>query len=295
MVDHRTCPLCSSVKIELQFTCKDHFVSGEVFPVSTCADCGFTFTSEHPDEESSARYYESEEYISHSDTSGGIINRLYKIARGFMLHRKSAIVKRLTGLGRGSLLDIGSGTGYFAGAMKRAGWQVTGIEISSKAREFSREAFGFEVIDPSEIEKLPAGGYDCITLWHVLEHFVTPYIYMDNISHLLKADGRCIIALPNCSSFDAGHYGSFWAAWDVPRHLWHFTPATFRMFAEKTGFEVVSVSTLPLDVFYISILSEKYKGTKLHFLVGMIKGTWFWTLSLFNRQKTSSMIYVLKK
>jgi 2-polyprenyl-3-methyl-5-hydroxy-6-metoxy-1,4-benzoquinol methylase len=295
MVNHPTCPLCSSAKVELRFTCTDHFVSGEVFPVSTCADCGFTFTSEHPDEESSARYYESEEYISHSDTSGGLVNRLYKIARDFMLRRKSAMVKRLTGLSRGSLLDIGSGTGYFAGAMKREGWQVTGIEISSKAREFSREAFGFEVIDPSEIDKLPLGVYDCITLWHVLEHFVTPFSYMKDIAQLLRADGRCIIALPNCSSFDAAHYERFWAAWDVPRHLWHFTPSTFRVFAEKTGFEVVSVSTLQLDVFYISILSEKYKGTKLPFPVGIVKGTWFWMQSLFNRQKTSSMIYVLKK
>jgi hypothetical protein len=118
---------------------------------------------------------------------------------------------------------------------------------------------------------------------------------MKDIRQLLKTDGRCIIALPNCSSFDAAHYGKFWAAWDVPRHLWHFTPATFRIFAEKTGFEVVAVSTLPLDVFYISILSEKYKGTKLHFPVGMLKGVWFWMRSLFNRQKTSSMIYVLKK
>jgi 2-polyprenyl-3-methyl-5-hydroxy-6-metoxy-1,4-benzoquinol methylase len=295
MVNHRTCPLCSSAKVELLFTCTDHFVSGETFPVTDCANCGFTFTSEHPDEESSGKYYESEEYISHSDTSGGIVNRLYKVARDIMLRRKTAMIERFTGLRRGSLLDIGSGTGYFADAMKRSGWQVTGVEISSRAREYSAKTFGIEVIDPSEINRLPAGSFDCITLWHVLEHFVSPFSYMKDISQLLRPDGRCIMALPNCSSYDAAHYGKFWAAWDVPRHLWHFTPATLRMFAEKTGFEVISVSTLPLDVFYISILSEKYKGTKLHFPVGMVKGAWFWMLSLFNSSKTSSMIYILKK
>jgi 2-polyprenyl-3-methyl-5-hydroxy-6-metoxy-1,4-benzoquinol methylase len=295
MVDHSTCPLCSSVKIELQFTCKDHFVSGEVFPVSTCADCGFTFTSEHPDEESSGRYYESEDYISHSDTSGGLVNRLYKTARDFMLHRKTAIVKRFTGLQRGNLLDIGSGTGYFADAMKRSGWQATGVEISSKAREFSAKTFGIEVIVPSEISNLPAGSYDCITLWHVLEHFADPFSYMNDIAQLLRPDGRCIIALPNCSSFDAAHYQKFWAAWDVPRHVWHFTPDTFRMFAQKTGFEVIAIRTLPLDVFYISILSEKYRGTMLHFPVGLLKGAWFWIRSLVDNQRSSSMIYVLKR
>jgi len=132
-------------------------------------------------------------------------------------------------------------------------------------------------------------------MWHVLEHFQDPFRYLSEVTRLLKDDGTCIIALPNCSSYDAGHYGKFWAAYDVPRHLWHFSPFTFQLFAQKAGFRIMSVRSLPLDVFYISMLSEKYSGNKLSFIAGIVIGKWFWFLSLFKKTKSSSLIYILKK
>lgn len=295
MVHHGTCPLCSSAEPEKRFTCSDHFVSGETFPVAECRVCGFTFTQDHPGEGEAGRYYESEEYISHSDTSEGLINRLYRLARNFMLRRKCNLVKEVTGLRAGNILDVGSGTGYFANAMKQDGWHAEGIEINEKARNFSSREFGLIVHHPDNISKLEPGSYDCITLWHVLEHFHDPDGYMKEISRLLKPGGRCIIALPNRSSYDASFYGRFWAAWDVPRHLWHFSPATFRKYCEKSMFELINIRPLPLDVFYVSMLSEKYRGAKLHFIKGMIVGNWFWIKSLFNKERSSSLIYILRK
>jgi SAM-dependent methyltransferase len=212
-----------------------------------------------------------------------------------MLKKKKDLVKRTTGLKTGSLLDIGSGTGHFISEMKKAGWSVKGIEINAKAREFSASHFGLEIISSEQISTLPSDSFDCITLWHVLEHFQEPFRYASEILRLLKPGGICVLALPNCSSYDAQYYREFWAAYDVPRHLWHFTPDTFKVFADRTGFDLIGIHSLPLDVFYISTLSEKYKKKKFAFISGIIKAFWFAALSFFSKTRSSSIIYLLRK
>ena len=295
MIHYDNCPLCSSVKIEDYLLTTDHFLSGEKYKLHKCSNCGFVFTQDHPDSENIGTYYFSDDYISHNESAAGFLNRLYRLSRNLMLKKKRCIVRSSTGLKKGILLDIGSGTGHFLSVMKKAGWTVNGVEINDKAREFSVSTFSMEVISPEQLDTLQSGRYDCITMWHVLEHFQDPFTYASEISRLLKPEGFCIIALPNCSSFDAQHYREFWAAYDVPRHLWHFTPVTLDMFAEKTGFKLSWMRSLPLDVFYISSLSEKYKGSNLSFISGMINGIWFYFKSIFNKDRSSSLIYFLKK
>ncbi len=257
--------------------------------------CGFAFTQDHPEEDALGHYYDSDDYISHSDTSKGLVNKIYKIVRSRMLNKKRSIVMKETRLETGSLLDIGSGTGHFASSMKDAGWSVRGIEINRKAREAATVNFGLEIISPEEKSTLEPASFDCITLWHVLEHFTDLYGYIKEINRLLRSGGTCIIALPNISSSDAQHYGKYWAAFDVPRHLWHFNPDVFGFLFEGRGFRLVNIRPLPFDVFYISILSERYKGSSPAFVTGMIKGAYFAVKALFNIRKSSSLIYVLKK
>jgi 2-polyprenyl-3-methyl-5-hydroxy-6-metoxy-1,4-benzoquinol methylase len=295
MVHHKECPLCSSGKIESLFRCFDFFLTKKEFPVFRCTECGFTFTQDYPEENDMGQFYESVDYISHSDTSNGLSNKLYRIVRKRMLRRKKNIIWNATGLKTGSILDIGSGTGYFAGTMKAAGWEVKGIEISEKARNFAISHFGVDIISPDKISKIESESFDCITLWHVLEHFHDPFRYVAEIIRLLKPGASCIIALPNCSSYDAEYYKSYWAAWDVPRHLWHFTPATFRLFCKKSGLNLENLKELPLDVFYISQLSEKYKGSPLPLLRGISKAIIFALVSVFRPERTSSVIYILRK
>jgi SAM-dependent methyltransferase len=260
-----------------------------------CTECGFLFTQDSPDENAIGRYYESADYISHSDTSEGMINKIFRLVRQMMLLRKRGMIKSLTGLKKGNLLDIGSGTGHFAYTMKNAGWNVKGIEINNKARHFSASNFGLEIIAPEEISALEINSFDCITLWHVLEHFQDPVKYVADIIPLLKPGGICVIALPNSSSYDAKYYRKFWAAFDVPRHLWHFDPSTFARFSEKAGMKIEKLMTLPPDVFYISLLSEKYKGSSLSFIKGIVKAIWFSFLSAFNRRRSSTIVYILRK
>ncbi|HZK61812.1 MAG TPA: class I SAM-dependent methyltransferase [Anaerovoracaceae bacterium] len=212
-----------------------------------------------------------------------------------MLLKKKCTIRNVTGLDKGSLLDIGSGTGHFAHIMQNAGWQVKGIEINEKARDFSVARFGLEITGPDQISALDANSFDCITLWHVLEHFHNPIKYAADIMRLLKPGGSSLIALPNCNSYDAKYYRQFWAAYDVPRHLWHFNPVTFRIFSEKTGFILENISNLPLDVFYISILSERYLGSKMAFLKGIVRALPYAILSAFKIRNSSSIIYLLRK
>jgi 2-polyprenyl-3-methyl-5-hydroxy-6-metoxy-1,4-benzoquinol methylase len=295
MVHHSECPLCSSEKIFSKFSCTDYFISKEVFGVFKCDDCSFEFTQDYPEESDIGKFYESEDYISHSDTSKGFSNKIYRLVRNIMLRKKRGIIKSVTGLDKGNILDIGSGTGHFAGTMKEAGWLVKGIEISKKARDFSINHFGLEVIAPEETDTLQGNSFDCITLWHVLEHFHNPFKYFSDITRLLKPGGICLIALPNSGSFDALHYGKYWAAYDVPRHLWHFNPVTFRIFTEKAGFMVEKVRILPADVFYISILSERYRGSRISFISGIIRAFLFSFQAIFRKHKSSSIIYIIRK
>lgn len=295
MILHNHCPLCSSEKISPYLKCIDHLVSKEEFELYRCHECGFIFTREYPDETEIGRYYESENYISHDDRAKGFTNRVYLGVRDIMLQRKLRIVEIATGLNRGNILDIGCGTGYFAATMKEAGWVVTGIESNEKARDFGVSRFRIKVLSENRVSDLPDKSFDCITLWHVMEHFHNPFRYSEEISRLLKTDGICIAALPNSDSSDAGYYGTLWAAYDVPRHLWHFNPSTFKLFWEKKGFEIVRIKSLPLDVFYISILSERNKGSKLSFIKGLVTGGFFALQSAFNKNKCSSLIYFLRK
>jgi len=294
MIRHSTCPLCKSQEISPYLKCIDHLVTGEVFEVFTCSGCGFIFTQNHPEESESGKYYESEEYISHSDSHKTIFDRIYQLARKIMLNRKKRIVTEICDIRYGSILDIGSGTGNFLKTMKDAGWKTEGIEINVKARDHAKIFFNMTLLSPREINSLPDKSFDCITLWHTLEHFHEPEKYFREIKRLLRPEGTVVVALPNTDSYDARHYGSAWAAYDVPRHLWHFKPDTVALFAERNGFMVSPLGYLPFDVFYISVLSEKYRGARFFFLSGMTKGLIFSFASIFRKSKSSSLIYILR-
>jgi len=293
MAQGNRCLVCGSSDPSLKYTCKDHLTGGGEFDIYACPKCGFKFTFNPPPESEIARYYDSDEYISLSDIRISVINTLYHLTRKLMLHRKRCLIRRSVGIETGTLLDIGCGTGYFAAFMKDSGWNVTGLEINEKARNFAKEKFGLEVIDFPQLQSLENGSFDCITLWHVFEHFYHPVDYLVSIRRLLRPGGRCVIAMPDSASYDARHYRRFWAAWDVPRHLWHFDPQTFTSFAEQNGFKITTIKSLPADVFYISILSERYRGTNMPFITGMLKGMWFAILSMFNKKRCSSVVYVL--
>lgn len=293
-IHYKRCSLCGCSDVAVYCECRDYVVTGETFAVYRCPVCLLEFTQSPPDESESGRYYSSENYIPHSDSVRSLTGRIYYIIRQIMLRRKRRLVKRETGKSGGALLDYGSGTGHFAAAMKKAGWNVTGLELNDKAREYSTKSLGIKAIRPDEINRLPSGSFDCITFWHVLEHLSDIKGIMAEVKRLLRPGGVGLIALPNNMSYDSMYYRNYWAAYDVPRHLWHFNPVSFTNFAARSGFEVKSMNRLPFDVFYISVLSGKYRGSRIAFFTGIIKGFVFFFLSLFDIARSSSIVYVVR-
>lgn len=289
------CPLCGGTHLKRAMTCTDFYASGEQFDVLSCEDCGFTFTQGVPVEAEIGRYYETPDYISHSDTKKGAMNALYHQVRKYMLGKKARLIAKESHRKSGRLLDIGTGTGYFAATMAQRGWKVEAIEKNEQARLFAEEHFGLEVKSEAALHEFQAGSFDVITLWHVMEHLEHLDSTWECLYELLSDRGILIVAVPNCSSYDAEKYGEYWAAYDVPRHLWHFTPVTIQQLASKHGFIMAARHPMPFDAFYVSILSEKHRKSSLPFMKGMFTGTMAWFSALGRKERSSSMIYVFRK
>ena len=289
------CPVCGGSSFKSFLTCADFFVSGEEYNIKQCSSCGFKITENIEDEINIGRYYQSDEYISHSNTSKGLVNSVYHTVRKTMLGRKRRLVERATSLKTGHLLDVGTGTGFFLNEMKEQGWQVTGTEKSSDARNFAKKEFNLENLPSEELFNMEDNSFDAITLWHVLEHIHKLNENMEAFYRLLKNNGKLLIAVPNHDSYDAKHYKEFWAAYDVPRHIWHFAPGQMKIFGEKHGFKLLSLHAMPFYSFYVSMLSEKYKKSKMTVLKGIFYGKISWLKSIFNSGKCSSVIYVFGK
>lgn len=290
-----SCPVCSGTECSEDLVCNDYLVSRESFSLCRCTGCGFMFTQDFPSDDVIGKYYDSPEYISHSDSQKGLINYLYHIARRIAMKSKSSLVSKYASDKTGKLLDIGSGTGNFMQAMCEKKWIVTGVEKSDSARYHAHEKFGLNTQNSEFLFEIPEKTKDVVTMWHVLEHIENLNKTMEQIHRIVKDDGTVFIALPNKASFDARHYKEYWAAYDVPRHLWHFSPSDFEGFANKHNFRLEAIKPMYFDPFYISMLSEKYKGTFMASIVGLIKGFYFCTRSLPNTERCSSVVYILKK
>jgi 2-polyprenyl-3-methyl-5-hydroxy-6-metoxy-1,4-benzoquinol methylase len=291
---YTTCPICQYDTLNPYLQVTDHSISKETFPLVQCASCQFLFTQNVPQEANAGPYYQSEDYISHSDTAKGLINKVYHAVRNLMLRKKRRIIARYAP-GK-KVLDVGCGTGYFLNHLKQNNYHTTGVEISEDAKKVAQEKFGLNVHAPSDLTngKLDKD-YDAITLWHVLEHLYDLNGFMQTFHQSLSTNGVLVIAVPNHKSLDASYYRDKWSAYDVPRHLWHFSPETIRKLATKHQFEIVRYKRLPFDPFYNCMLSEKYNANGMPFIFGMLVGFASYLNSIVNIQRSSSIIYVLKK
>jgi 2-polyprenyl-3-methyl-5-hydroxy-6-metoxy-1,4-benzoquinol methylase len=295
IISYTSCPLCESKAVKHSFTTKDYSISQESFEVWKCDDCTLQFTQNVPSQEDIAPYYKSEEYISHSDTKKGIVNNLYHSVRSVMLKRKYNLVNKFAKAS--TLLDYGCGTGYFPAYVKAQGKSVKAIEIDADARAYAKKKWNLDIYEPSALTDgtLANHSFSVISLWHVMEHLYHPEEYLKRFHQLLHNDGTLVIAVPNYTSLDAQHYGPEWAAYDVPRHLWHFSPASIVAFASKHGFDLLTKEKMPFDSFYVSLLSEKYKTGKSKLFSGFWNGFKSYNKAAKDVNQCSSIVYVFKK
>jgi 2-polyprenyl-3-methyl-5-hydroxy-6-metoxy-1,4-benzoquinol methylase len=289
-----SCLVCGNSDQTDQMTVTDHLVSKDDFTLVKCPKCQFRYISDPPSAAGAYRFYDTEEYVEHSDNAEGIVNRVYHYARQWMLKYKYRLLES-HGAKR-KLLDFGTGTGYFIQAMKSKGYDVRGIEISEKARSFGIKNFALQLFAPDRLyDKDFEGGYGYITFWHVLEHVYEPHMVLQRLKELMADDGVMIVALPNYKCLEAKYYKGYWNGYDVPRHLWHFTKDSFISYMNGQGFKLIKTSRLPLDPYYNCLISESYRNKSWFYLFIPLLATISLIRGYFDIDKASSIVYHYKK
>lgn len=288
MMNH--CPICNS-EMEYIFTTKDYLVSGEAFDIIECDSCFLRITNPFPNKQNIGSYYSSDDYISHNDNASGLLDYIYGVVRSYQLNKKKKLIENHCNKINGKILDIGCGTGEFLSIMKKSDWDVNGVDTSEKAREIVNNKLNIEVMDPDSWIRNDLQ-YDAITCWHSLEHVHEPWEYLNKIKKSLNPDGILIVALPNYHSTDAKKYQEFWAAYDTPRHLYHFTIKSINKILNPHKLTIRSVYRMNFDPFYVSILSASHMGKSV--IHGVINGFISWMSSILFKNKCSSLIFIIK-
>lgn len=287
------CPVCNQTQFTPFLECKDNTVSRETFQIVQCNSCGFKFTNPRPEPSDLGKYYKSEDYVSHSNTKKGFINSTYQSVRKYTLLKKLQLISNYYKTGK--ILDIGCGTGEFLNTCKSAKWETVGIEPDDDARNMAIKNYGLDVRTEDDLQNLHDESFHIISMWHVLEHVPELNERVEELKRLIKPNGIIIIAVPNCDSLDAKIYKENWAAYDVPRHLYHFTPKDMETLFRNHGLKVFRILPMIFDSFYVSMLSEKIKTGKTN----IIRSTWNGlrsNLSALKSGKTSSsQIYLIRK
>lgn len=292
MIEINTCPVCSGSEHKEVRKAPYYRGEREFFSIVECNNCGFWWTNPAPRGEDLAAYYESDDYVSHTDGKGGLLDWIYRLVRDRAIKSKLALLNSAQPE-KGKLIDYGAGTGAFLLAAKRNGWSVSGFEPSEVARSNASQK-GLELIDPEQRNSVAEGSLNAITLWHVLEHIPDLNETLNYFHSRLAKGGSLIIAVPNHESEDSKHYRNHWAALDVPLHLWHFAKSDVKSLSEKHGFTLEDIQNMPFDSFYVSLLSEKNLWGKSR----PFSAFWQGLKSNWKGRKTknmSSLIYILRK
>ncbi len=295
MINYTNCPICLSDNITPHLTAKDYTVSQKEFAIWHCNNCTARFTQNVPEQDAIGAFYQSDNYISHSDTKKGFINTLYHAVRNRTLNNKKQLIIDAIKMMKGELLDIGCGTGAFLNTMKNAGWGITGLEPDYNARKKAAALYGIHPQEPEKLFELKPASYHAVTMWHVLEHVHELHAYIEQLGTLLVPNGKIFIAVPNYTSKDAEIYNNHWAAYDVPRHLYHFSPAAMEQLVSKYNLKITAIKPMWYDSFYVSMLSEKYKNGEGNIVKAFFNGFVSNLKAVGDKTKCSSVIYVISK
>ncbi|MDX2305095.1 MAG: class I SAM-dependent methyltransferase [Microscillaceae bacterium] len=293
------CPVCLHRDFVPFLSCRDFTVTQEEFNLVNCTHCGFTFTNPRPDEGSIAKYYQSESYISHSNTRKGLINQIYHFIRQRALKNKLKLIdnlqkdQKIQDQSSKKLLDYGCGTGDFLHTCLLGGWQIEGLEPDPKARAQAAQITQTEIREHIFEPYFNGKQLDIITLWHVLEHVHRLDETLERLRSMVKPGGNLVIAVPNLKGWEAGFFKEFWAAYDVPRHLYHFSPVTMKKLLAKHRMKILRKLPMPYDAYYVSLLSNQYQFGRMKYMKSFLEGYYS------NRQAAksgnySSLIYTVE-
>lgn len=287
-----SCPACGASASRPALETRDFHLTREPFALLDCTTCGLRRTDPRPTQTTIGRYYTGEDYFSHNTTNRSALASLYRFARSFTLWGKHRLIRRIKPAGQ--VLDVGCGTGQLLAHLARRGYRVHGVEPGAAARN-QAQALGVEVAaDIATVIRHSNDRFDVVMLWHVLEHLPDPTEALKQLRSLLRADGALLIAVPNRSALDCAHYGIHWAAWDVPRHLWHFRLEDVTRMLTDSGFRLRKTRPMWLDAYYIALLSERYRGSKgtEKWMRAFIQATRSNISALLGKTPTSSTLFI---
>ena len=267
---------------------KDYLVTQEPFELEYNPKLDILVTRPVPKD--LGKYYDPNNYISHSDSGNGIVENIYQLVKKYTLNKKVKLIKGLN-VGEKKLLDIGCGTGEFLFNANKKDWNTVGVELNDNAR---KKALDKNLEIYKSLDDLNNKKFDVITLWHVLEHLPNLDEQINKIGFLLNNNGTLIIAVPNYKSYDAQYYKEFWAAYDTPRHLWHFSQNAIKNIFKNKKIKVVKTIPMYFDSYYVSLLSEKYKSGSSNYFKAFYRG-FISNMKAKSSSEYSSLIYVLKK
>lgn len=274
--------------MKLYLKTKDFSVTKEAFELFHDEDLDMLITKPKPN--NLEKYYESEVYISHTDSKKSLVDKVYQLVKRYSLKKKVKLINSFQ-VSDKRLLDIGAGTADFLLAAQKAGWKTWGIEPNALAQQNAVEK-GVSLL--ASLNDVAGQKFNVITLWHVLEHLPDLETDIEQICNLLEDDGTLIIAVPNFNSLDANYYKEHWAAFDVPRHLWHFSKTAIEKIFSKNQMRLIKTKPMLFDSFYVSLLSEKYKNGKQNYMKALYIGLKS-NLKGKRTKEYSSHIYILKK
>ena len=266
-----------------EFKIKDEAYTQEEFGLKKDQN-GVLSTYPIPEELSS--YYDFGDYISHQTDQNNWISKIYGLVKNRMFSIKLNTLFDHSH-NTETALDYGCGTGEFVSYLDSKGIKAEGYEPTQSAFEKASNKNIKIYNSLSSITKT----YDVITMFHVLEHVDD---YMETIKELkerLNPNGILVIAVPNYKSYDATFYKEKWAGWDVPRHLWHFSRKDISNIANESYLELIQIKAMPFDAFYISMVSEGYKGNSK--ILGLWRGL-VSNLKAMNSKEYSSNMFILR-
>ena len=292
MLKVKNCYNCNNTEFVTHIKSKDFSVTKESFTVVTCDNCGFTFTNPRPTGSELGKYYLSEHYISHTNASKTLFEKIYQLIRKISIKRKYRLISSYAS--KGKILDIGCGTGDFLNMCKQKQWKTNGIEPNERARRQCIDRYGLDVSESVNLEEVE-GRFDIITMWHVLEHVDKLNETIIHLQRLLSENGRIIIAVPNINSYDCSFYNKYWAGYDLPIHLYHFTKESIFNIFKKHKLKLDSVKEMPFDSYYVSLLSEEHKTGKKNPIRAFFIGAMSNIVGRFSQRGYSSRIYIFKK
>ena len=141
----------------------------------------------------------------------------------------------------GRLLDVGCGTGHFAEAARQAGYRVTGLDRSRPQLDLARSRFGLTDLHAETLAgyagHAPAGSFDVVTAFQVLEHVADPVAFLAHAKGLIAPGGYLGLGVPN------------WRIWPIfrepfdapPNHLTRWSRTSIRTALDRGGFETLKV------------------------------------------------------